>query len=122
MLTNRMPATDANDNDRLMAALAYLFTPIVPLIILLVESMKSRPYQKFHAMQSLGFGIIIYVVIFVIGAITCGVGSCLGLLLIIPALYYTYVAYQGAYFEIPWLSKFMMQQGWLQPPSGGGMA
>src|SRR5919197_6789107 len=61
MIANRMPATDVNDNDRLMAALAYFLTPIVPIIIFLVESMKSRPYQRYHAMQALGLGVIVII-------------------------------------------------------------
>jgi uncharacterized membrane protein len=133
MLTNRMPATDANENDRLMAALAYFFTPIVPIIILLVDTMKVRPYQKYHAIQALGFfvgawviGEVAITIIFTICSIvTLGVGAiCLWVLYflpIIPAIYYTIIAYQGAYFDMPWLSNFMRQQGWL-PPAGGATA
>ncbi len=116
MLTNRMPATDANDNDRLLAALAYFLSPIVSIIILLVESMKARPYQRYHALQSLPFGIIQLILACVIGPLTLGLGYCVSLLLLVVQIYYTIVAYQGAYFEIPVISSFMKQQGWLKGP------
>ena len=117
MLTNRVAATDANENDRLMAALAYAFG-IVSIIILLVDSMKSRPYQKYHAMQSLGLHIIGFIVVVVLSLLPC-IGTCIGLVIWLgPAFYYAYITYQGAYFDIPALSNFMRQQGWL-PPAGG---
>lgn len=125
-----LPAGDVNDNDKLMAALSYLFTPIVPIIVLLVETMKVRPYQRYHAIQSLGFfgGIMVFIVLACVVTTVCGflltltgVGAllvpCLSLLFflpIIPGLYYTYLAYaKPAYFEIPVVTKFMKQQGWL---------
>ena len=120
MLTNRMPASDINDNDKLMAALAYLLTPLVPIIILIVESMKARPYQRYHAVQSLGVGVVLYIVIIILSTVTLGFGCFCVPFLYIPVLYYTYVGYQGSYFEIPGLSNFMVQQGWLQRPGAGG--
>ena len=114
---------DINDNDRLMALLAYLITPIVPVIILLVDTMKVRPYQKYHAIQALALGIAAYVYILVM--CTCGgiltvfvVGICIMVLAIlgwIPMIYYAYLAYaKPSYFEIPVLTKFLQQQGWLK--------
>ena len=118
MLSNRMAASDINDNDKLMAALAYLLSPLVPIIILVVDSMKVRPYQKYHAIQALGVGVIV-VILSVLLSITV-VGCCLVVVLYIPIIYYTYVAYQGSYFEIPFITNFMVQQGWLQRPGSGG--
>src|SRR5947208_8869738 len=117
MLSNRMAASDINDNDKLMAALAYLLSPLVPIIILVVDSMKVRPYQKYHALQALPLGILVIVLSIVLGwtVILC----CVPLLLYIPIIYYTYIAYQGSYFEIPFITNFMVQQGWLQRPGSG---
>ena len=117
---------DVNDNDKLMAALAYFFTPIVGIIILLVETMKGRPYQKYHAIQSIGlfvaemvFYVLACIVYFACTALSAGIlGLCLWVLFflpLIPNIYYTYLAYaKPAYFEIPVLTKFMTQQGWLK--------
>jgi uncharacterized membrane protein len=119
---------EATENDRLMAALAYasqiIIPIIVPLIILLSETNRSRPFQRYHAVQSLGFlaAVFIYeiitaIVYTILTIITLG---CLGLILwilfflpIIPALYYAYLAYQGKRFDIPWVTNFMRQQKWL---------
>ena len=120
MLSNRMAASDINDNDKLMVALAYVFTPLVPIIILLVDSMKIRPFQKYHAVQSLGLGVVVYVLATIISAVTFGFGCLCIWVFFIPQLYYAYVGYQGNYFEIPMLTNFMVQQGWMQRPGGGG--
>jgi uncharacterized membrane protein len=116
MLSNRMAATDINDNDKLMAALAYILSPLVPIIILLVDSMKVRPYQKYHAVQGLAVGVIVFVISILLSTFTVGIGCICVPILYIPLIYYTYIAYQGTYFDIPVVTNFMVQQGWLQRP------
>ncbi len=37
---------ESTSDDRLWALLAYLFTPIVPVIILLLEDKKDRPFLR----------------------------------------------------------------------------
>ena len=118
-------APDVNDNDKLMAALAYFLSPIVPVIILVVDSMKVRPYQKYHALQSLGLfvaalivSVLMCIVYFACTLLTAGIlGLCLWVIFFIPYIpfiYYTIIAYtRGEYFEIPVITKFMVQQGWL---------
>jgi uncharacterized membrane protein len=117
---------DINDNDKLMAALCYFLTPIVPIIVLVVETMKVRPYQKYHALQGLGafvglmlFEVLACVLYFACTVLTAGIlAICLWVIFFlpyIPLLYYTYLAYaKPSYFEIPVITKFMRQQGWLQ--------
>ena len=117
-------ASDVNDNDKLMAALSYFFTPIVPIIVLLVESMKVRAYQKYHAINALGyyaaeliFFIVLCICVSILTAVTFGFGgllSCLFFVVLIPRIYYAYLAYsKPSNFEIPVVTKFMQQQGWL---------
>lgn len=128
MARNITDDADADDNDKLWSLAAYISQMIVPVIVpvimLLIEPNKSRPFQKYHAAQSLGFLVATFVyeilagiVFSVLTAITLG---CLALVLwvlfllpIIPAIYYAYLAYQGKRFEIPYLTKFMGEQGWL---------
>ena len=125
------PSEDLTDNDRLMAALAYatqLIIPIiVPVVMLLSEESKRRPFQKYHAVQSLGLLVasVIYEVLaaIVFTALTVITGGCLACVLwvlfvlpAIPALYYAYQAYQGLYFEIPLLTDFLVQNKWLEMP------
>jgi hypothetical protein len=43
-----------------------------------------------------------------------GIGGCCGVLPLLALFYYAYLAYQGDYFDIPYLTEFMTQQGWLE--------
>ncbi len=113
------PSGEITDNDKLMAALSYPI-PIVALIILLVEDMKNRPFQRYHAVQALGVNVALWVIIVVLGcilgAITFFIGGLCGLapiLLWFITLYWAYEAYQGKYFEIKWLTEFLRKQNWL---------
>ena len=116
MSQNPVPATDVTENDKLMAALSYPI-PIVAIIILLVEDMKNRPFQKFHAIQAIAANILLWIVIVVAGAIlglvSLGICGWLPGLLWFITLYWAFQAYKGLYFEIPWLTQFMKKQGWL---------
>jgi uncharacterized membrane protein len=122
------PPADVTDNDKLMAGLAYFLTPLVPAIVLLSPDMKARPFQKYHSIQALGLlvaelvlSVILCVVYFVCTALSAGIlGLCLWVLFfipVIPQIYYAIIAYtRGQYFEIPTLTQFMVQQGWLIRP------
>lgn len=113
------PAGDITDNDKLMAALSYPI-PLVAIIILLAEDMKNRPFQRFHAIQALAANIALWVIIAVVGCILfvvtifisgiCGIGA---LFLWLITLYWGYQAYQGQYFDIPWITEFLRGQNWL---------
>ena len=101
---------DINDQDKLMAALSYPIG-IVALIILLVEDMKKRPFQKYHAVQSLAINVIIIVLSIVLGWTV--VLACVPLLLWLVTFYWAFKAYQGEYFEIPMVTNFIKGQGWV---------
>jgi uncharacterized membrane protein len=118
------PAGDITENDRLMALLAYILGVIVPIIILVSEEMKNRPFQRYHAIQSLGLWVasLIYSVVaciayFLLTTITLGLlGVCLWivfLLPIVPVILYGIKAYQGEWVVIPVVTDFMKKQGWL---------
>jgi uncharacterized membrane protein len=113
------PADDATDNDKLMAALSYPI-PLVAIIILLVEDMKNRPFQRYHAIQALAANVALWVIIVVLGcilgAVTFFIGGLCGMasiLLWFVTLYWAYEAYQGKYFEIQWITNFLKGQNWL---------
>ncbi len=99
---------DINDQDKLMAALSYPIG-IVALVILLVEDMKNRPYQKYHAVQALAVNVIIVILSIVLGWTI--ILACVPFLLWFVTLYWAYQAYQGLYFEIPGLTGFLKGQG-----------
>jgi uncharacterized membrane protein len=114
--------TDVNSDDKLWAALGYPIF-IVALIMLLVDGKKDRPFIKYHAVQALAVNVVIWIVeillgilssalaviAFGIGAVVSCVAPLVWLLLIWPAV----LAYQGQYFEIPVVTKFLRDQHWI---------
>jgi uncharacterized membrane protein len=113
------------DNDKLMALLSYVIWVIVPLIVLLSETGKQRPFQKYHAVQSLVLAVALLIIDFIVicplslilGALTLGIGSIcsaiIPLLLWALSIYYGIKAYQGEYVTIPVVTDFARNQKWL---------
>jgi len=102
--------TDITSDDKLWAALGYPIFPIA-LIMLFIEGKKDRPFIKFHAVQALALNVIIWIVVIVLGlipVIRC-ISPIVWLLLIWPAI----LAYQGKYFEVPVVTKFLRDQHWV---------
>jgi uncharacterized membrane protein len=114
-------AAEPSSNERLLAALCYPLFPIVSLFILLVEEHKNKAFERYHAIQALGAGVVIWVLFIVVDtvltAITMGIGAvCIPILWIVAIgilLYWAYQAYQGKSFEIPVVTQFMRDQKWL---------
>jgi uncharacterized membrane protein len=103
-----MSAPESTSDDRLWAALAYVFSPLVPIILLLWEDKKERPFIKAHNMQALVLGIVEIVLWFVLSFTI--VGLCIPLLVWIYMLYCAYQAYQGKVFAIPVISGLVKGQ------------
>lgn len=120
---------DATSDDRVMAALAYatqLILPfIVPIIILISATSKRRPFQRYHAIQSIAVAVVIYgLELALVMAASVSVASIilwLCLCFLIPAmimlwllpLYYAILAYNGKRFRVPGLTQFLQDQRWL---------
>ena len=104
--------TEITSDDKLWALLAYIFTPLVPVIILLMEDKKNRPFLKAHNVQALIWGGVVYI----IGGILSGLlFFCFGLPLLIVwavGVYWGIQAYNGKYVEIPVITNFVKGQGW----------
>jgi len=114
-MSEQMPQgmpTDINDNDKLMAALAYPIG-LVAIIILLVDTMKVRPFQKYHAVNALAVNIVAYVLFFLISAVTLGVGACIAWIVFLPLLWWAYKAYQKEWVVIPFITDFCKKQNWI---------
>jgi hypothetical protein len=120
---------ESSSDDRLMSALAWLTMvllqlPIVSVIQLLSPTTKDRPFQRNHAITSLLFfaAALVYEVVAgiaytILGALTLGCGyACLWVIFFLPhalGLYYALQAYNGKTIELPALSNFGRQQGWM---------
>jgi len=97
-------------DDKTWALLSYLFTPIIPVILLLIEDKKDRPFLKAHYPQALAWGIVIYVISFALSFVV--VGFCTGLFGLVMSIIWGIKAYKGEYVEIPVITDFVKKQGW----------
>ncbi len=105
-------AGEITENDKLMAALSYPI-PIVAIVILVSETNKARPFQRYHAVQALAFWVVLAVIGIVLSVITLGFGSlCLPILWLI-SLWPAYEAYQGKYMKMPVITDFIRNQRWV---------
>ena len=61
----------ADNDDRLIALLSYatqiIIPVIMPAIVLLSESSKKRPFQRYHAVQSLAFTVVFWALLVLAG-------------------------------------------------------
>jgi len=108
-MTNK-PAMDTGitSDDKLWALLAYVLSPIVPIIIMLMADKKDRPFIRAHNIQALIWGAINSVVA-IVGSICLFVPS---LILWAIGVYWGIKAYQGEYVNIPVITNFVKGQGW----------
>ena len=104
------PMMDVTNDDKLWALLAYVFTPIVPIIILLMENKKNRPFIRAHNAQALVLGVIDVILSIVLGWTV--VLACVPLLIWFVIIYWGIQAYGGKLVEIPVISNFVRNQGW----------
>ncbi len=111
-----MTATPTED-DRLWGMLAWLpaIGWIFAILILVMEDRKSQPFQRFHAVNALGFSVLVFVINTLLSLTGVGILiSCpLSILLLLYQIYMAVQAYQGNWSEVPWFTNFAKQQGWI---------
>ncbi len=104
---------EISDDDKLWAMLSWI--PVVGVVLaiiaLLIEPQKDRPFVRFHAVQSIGANIIIGILSMIL--LVTVVLSCLSPLLTLATIYPAIKAYQGEWLELPWLTQFCKDQGWI---------
>ena len=101
---------ESSSDDRLWALLTYIFTPIIPIVILLMADKKDRPFLKAHNMQALILGVIEWVINFALSFIV--IGCITSVITLIINIYLGVKANKGEVFEIPVISNFVRNQGW----------
>jgi uncharacterized protein len=99
---------DVTSDDKLWALLAYVLSPLVPIIILLMEDKKNRPYLKVHTYQALVLGVIGMIISIVLSWTVCIPFVIWGIL-----IYYGVQAYNAKPFVIPVVTDFCKNQGWV---------
>jgi uncharacterized membrane protein len=95
-------SSEVTSDDKLWALLTYIFSPLVPIILMLMEDKKNRPFIKAHNAQALILGII--------AVITSS--FCVGILVWFYMIYLGFQAYQGKTVEVPVITNFVKGQGW----------
>jgi uncharacterized membrane protein len=100
---------EVTSDDRLWAALSWIpvtpLWPVLAIVALLMEDKKDRPFIRYNAILSIVTGVILIP----ISIITCGCAA----LIYLVFFYWAYVAYQGETVEIPFVTDFARNQGWV---------
>jgi len=102
--------SEITPNDRTWAALSWIpatpLWPILAIVALLMEETKQRPFIRYNAVLSIATGLILIPLTIV----TCGLGS----LVYFGFFYWAYLAYQGKTVEVPMVSSWARERGWVQ--------
>jgi uncharacterized protein len=109
-MNDQFGSTEITSDDKLWAALGYPIA-LIAIIVLLMEEKKNRPFIKFHAVQSLALNVVLFIIMIILGITVVGAicAPFLWLVTIWPAV----EAYQGKYLEIPVVTNFIKNQGWV---------
>jgi len=102
MVNASVGSAEITQDDKLWALLSYIFSPIIGIIVLLIEDKKNRPFLKYNAVVSIILGILAVVLSW----------ACIGLLVWFYAIYLGVKSYQGEWVEVPVISDFVRNQGW----------
>jgi uncharacterized membrane protein len=111
-MDNRMPPGDVTQDDKLWALLAYALTPIVPVIIMLMEDKKNRPFLRAHNAQALVWGLVNLVLGTILSSVLFFCFGAPSIIIWLVGVYWGWKAYQGEMVEIPFVSNFVRGQGW----------
>jgi uncharacterized membrane protein len=107
MTEEKVVDPNITSDDKTWALLSYIFTPLIPIILLLIEDKKDRPFLKAHYPQALAFGIVLIVIslIPILGWLIAFVGFIMDIIWGIKA-------FNGEYVNIPVITNFVKKQGW----------
>ena len=106
------PSTEITSDDKLWALLAYVLTPIVPIIVLLMEDKKNRPFIRAHNAQALAWGLINLVAGTILTTVLFFCFGAPSLIIWLVGCYWGYQGYQGKLVKIPVITDFVKNQGW----------
>ncbi len=109
-MTEQPMSTEVTSDDKLWVLLTYILSPIVPIIILLMEDKKNRPYIKAHNAQALVMGIVVVLLSILIGWTVFL--ACIPFLVWLVMVYWGIQGYQGKYVTIPVVTDWVQKQGW----------
>lgn len=118
-MTDEVEFTDLNplesepsDDDKLWVLLAYVFTPIVPVILMLMEDKKERPFIKAHNAQALVWGVFNLIGGTILSSILFICFGAPSVIIWLVGAYWGWQGYQGQHVTIPIVTDFVKNQGW----------
>jgi len=111
-LMSQEPMMEVTSDDKLWALLAYVLTPLVPIIILLMEDKKNRPFIRAHNAQALAWGLVNVVGGTILSSVLFFCFGLPSILIWAVGVYWGIQAYNGKVVEIPLITNFVKNQGW----------
>jgi len=97
-------------DDKLWALLSYLFSPIIPIVVLLMEDKKNRPWLKRHAVQALVFTLAVGLISGILAIVI--IGFLVAIAGFVMSILYAIKAYNGEEVTIPVITNFIKKQNW----------
>lgn len=113
MTEEQVPTTNADltDDDKLWALLGWIFAPLIPIIVLLLEDKKNRPFIKYNAIQALVVGAVSWIISSILAPFL--IGCFIGPVILIYQIYLGIQSYGGNWIEVPFVTDFCKKQGWI---------
>jgi uncharacterized membrane protein len=111
-MSNEHIEIETNKTDRLLAAMCYPILPIV-ILIFIENDKRNQHFLRYHALHAVLFNILLLALYYVIGAVTFGYGSIFVPLLWIVNFWPAIDAYNGEYVDMPVISNFVKNRGWV---------
>lgn len=94
----------ASDTSKLLAAIGYVFW-IPAVIALFIEPYKDEKFVKFHAIQALVLGVLVYLIAGMLSAVL--IGCLIYPIALIYQIYLAVKAFGGSYVEVPLVYGFI---------------
>lgn len=111
MTEEKVVDPNITSEDKTWALLAWIFSPLVPIILLFIEDKKNRPFLKAHYPQSLAFVIVAWLISGLLTPVV-GIGCVTWIAAMVFQIIWGIKAYNGGYVQIPFLTDFIKKQGW----------
>lgn len=103
MVESPFTTIPTTDDEKMKGAIAYVLSWLTGIIVLLIGG--ENRVLKFHAMQSIVFGVLMFIVGILVSW-TC-IGAIIPLLMWVYTLYGAYLVYTGKDFRIPYIADLV---------------
>ncbi|MCJ7696565.1 MAG: DUF4870 domain-containing protein [Anaerolineaceae bacterium] len=110
MTEEKVIDSNITSDDKLWALLSYLISPLLPIIVLLMDDKRNRPFLKRHAVQALVWSIVIGVLSGVLAIVI--IGFFIAVAGAVFSIIWAIKAYNGEEVTIPVITDFIKKQGW----------